>query len=397
MVDHTRAVELIGRPRVFISSVQEGYTHFRDGASRGITKAGCLPIRAEDFPAGTVSPRTACLDGVASCDAVVLILGARYGTPTAVGISAVEEEYSEARRLKKRFLVFIEKTTYEPRQSEFIQSLSSYVGGHWRKSFSSADELEALVEQGLKEVAPMSGTDLEKSARKRIDAAFAERPPKSDQVSWLKVVWTALRDEEVVDPVRFSDQRFQDEIQRLAHSVEARLFDYAQSKQTRPEAARLHISQVDHRNWSEGQNLVELDVYENGTLAIAANVTGVKARSGPSHDIAQLYQIDPDTVSQRLTQAWSFANSWWNAIDTYARHEPLLYNLALLDVGTRRLERPRPHQNGVTIPWFNQVEIVQAYDHPRAVSRAELQSPHDAIRHAMSILEIRFRDLEKKR
>lgn len=52
-------------------------------------------MRAEDFPAGTVSPRTACLDGVASCDGIVLILGARYGELTAAGISATEEEYRE--------------------------------------------------------------------------------------------------------------------------------------------------------------------------------------------------------------------------------------------------------------------------------------------------------------
>src|SRR3712207_7756598 len=83
--------------RVFISSLTTGYGAVRDAASQAIERAGCEPVRAEDFPAGTVSPRTACLDGVASCDGLALILGACYGEPTVAGISATEEEYREAR------------------------------------------------------------------------------------------------------------------------------------------------------------------------------------------------------------------------------------------------------------------------------------------------------------
>lgn len=76
------------RPRVFVSSLMTGYGAVRDAASRASERAGCDPVRAEDFPAGTVSPRTACLDGVASSDGLALILGARYGELTVAGISA---------------------------------------------------------------------------------------------------------------------------------------------------------------------------------------------------------------------------------------------------------------------------------------------------------------------
>lgn len=58
-------------PRIFISSLMAAYGDIRAAASRAIERAGCEPVRAEDFPAGTVSPRTACLDGVASCDGIV--------------------------------------------------------------------------------------------------------------------------------------------------------------------------------------------------------------------------------------------------------------------------------------------------------------------------------------
>ena len=47
---------------------------------------GGRAIQGLGFSAGTVSPWTACLDGVASCDGIVLILGTRYGDPTFAGL-----------------------------------------------------------------------------------------------------------------------------------------------------------------------------------------------------------------------------------------------------------------------------------------------------------------------
>jgi hypothetical protein len=101
-----------------------GYGAVRAAASRGIERADCEPVLAENFPAGTVSPRTACLDGVASCDGIASILGARYGEPTAAEISATEEEYREAVRLKKHIFVFLEGVDREPRQQELLEQSS---------------------------------------------------------------------------------------------------------------------------------------------------------------------------------------------------------------------------------------------------------------------------------
>ena len=69
-----------------------GYGAVRDAASRVIKRAGCEPVRAEDFPAGTVSPRTTCLDGVARCDSIALILCARYGGPIVAGLHVAAYE-----------------------------------------------------------------------------------------------------------------------------------------------------------------------------------------------------------------------------------------------------------------------------------------------------------------
>lgn len=142
--------EATPKARVFFSSVMEGYGAFRDAAADAIRRAGCDVVRAEEFPADTTSPRTACLDGVRSADGVVFLLGQRYGYPTPSGKSATEEEYEEARRTHERILVFLEEVTErEPRQEAFVRSIQDYVGGHWRKTFRNASELANLVAQGL--------------------------------------------------------------------------------------------------------------------------------------------------------------------------------------------------------------------------------------------------------
>jgi hypothetical protein len=131
-----------------------GYGSIRDAVAHTIEEIGCEPVLAERFPAGTVSPRTACLDAVASCEGIVLILGARYGEETAAGMSATEEEYREAVRLKKHIFVFLERVEREPRQQEFIGEVEDYVDGHWRKSFGDSKGLAGLVGEALREAQP---------------------------------------------------------------------------------------------------------------------------------------------------------------------------------------------------------------------------------------------------
>ena len=197
------------KPRVFVSSLMAGYGAVRDAVSRAIERTGCEPVRAEDFPAGTVSPRTACLDGVASCDGIALILGARYGEPTVAGISATEEEYREAVRLKKHIFVFLEGGEREPRQQQFVRSVEDYVDGHWRKTFRSPEQLEGLVEQALREGRPMvAAGNAEGGSRERIGAAFAERPDRVEGIVWAQAAWTTPRDEEVVDPTDYMNTSF---------------------------------------------------------------------------------------------------------------------------------------------------------------------------------------------
>jgi hypothetical protein len=104
--------------KVFISSVISGMEDYRAAAREAIESLGHAAIAAEDFGASPNSPQQVCLAGVRDADVIALLLGARYGTPQASGLSPTHEEYREARGAKP-ILVFAQTgRTTEPARTD---------------------------------------------------------------------------------------------------------------------------------------------------------------------------------------------------------------------------------------------------------------------------------------
>lgn len=167
-------------PRIFISSVMFGYAGVRQAAISAVLESGCEPLYAEQFQATGTSPRTACLDAVASCDGLILILGERYGEPTDSGLSATEEEYKEAVERSLSIYAFVEQVEHEPRQATFISQIEHYVSGHLRKSFGTPEELASLIKAALAQSSPIvSRGDKDERGSHMIDQMLGERPPQA--------------------------------------------------------------------------------------------------------------------------------------------------------------------------------------------------------------------------
>lgn len=388
-------------PRVFISSLMQGYGDIRNAAAAAAERAGYEPVRAENFPAATTSPRTACLDGVASSNAVVFLLGSRYiapgGTLAPSGLSATHEEYNEAVRLKKQSFVFLDYRQDEPtdpQQQAFLTQVTGYVEGHWRKSFRSLDELGQLLETALWEAKPLiASSSAGGGAAMRLNTAFNAGPPHDDSIVWVQIAWTTLRDEEVIDPLLLMDKNYQRKIQTLAHCGDAPLLSFDLAKQTTAGASRLRISQGDVHKWREARDLVIIDLYENGTLAVAINVTGLEPDDARGNHLARMYHIDPEHVQRRLIQAWGFAARWWEETDPFLRHGLLEYNAGLRDIGRRKLEKPAPQYGGsysVTVPSVQPHDPLWAYDRPRRIARRDLTSPASDLDRITRMLGQRF-------
>ncbi len=139
--------------KVFLSSLISGYGALREAAASGATTLGHEVVRAEDFSASPDSPQSACLAGVRGADAVVLILGARYGRVQSSGLSATHEEYREARDTRP-VIVFIETDIEpEPAQAAFIREVQGWERGHFTAAFDGPAELRDKVVRALHDYA----------------------------------------------------------------------------------------------------------------------------------------------------------------------------------------------------------------------------------------------------
>jgi len=382
------------RPRVFVSSVMKGYGDYREAARRGIQQADCDPVLAEDFAAQSTSPRNACLDGVRSSDAVVMLLGARYGWVAPSGQSATEEEYEEASRRHLRILAFIEEgAARESQQREFVRRVEDYTGGHFRKSFRNANELRRLVAEAIVAAdlgrAPVPRT----GAEARIRAALDRKPTNAQDSVWMKTCWSTPRDEEVVDPVDLDAAALQQRLQRLAHNCDPPLFNYELGK--KPEALfwRLRGQQGNVQGSMSDEHADIVTLHSEGTLTTVQNVTGPRSHD-PNHLVVSMDRLDPDVVRDRLERSWSFAAAWWNDRDGLRRHDPLLYGIALYDVGTRSFARVADYKpglgGGLPIPPECPENPLIVFD-PRRVSRAVINEPEPEITRIIKLVELRFR------
>jgi CheY-like chemotaxis protein len=203
--------------KVFISSLIGGYEHYRAAAQEAIETLGHQTVRAEDFPATPGTPQQACLGAVRDADLVVLLVGERYGLPQPSGLSATHEEYREARE-RKPVLVFVEaEVTREPAQQAFLEEVQAWATGHFRASFSSAEELKAALLRALHdhELATSAGPVDEADLIARA-TALLPRPQGVGGAAQLVVAVAGGPHQQVVRPAELGDAALSRDIQREA-------------------------------------------------------------------------------------------------------------------------------------------------------------------------------------
>ena len=128
--------------KVFISSVIGGMEEYRDAADQAITTLQHTTVRAENFPASSTSPRLACLQGVQISDAMLLLIGGRYGDKQRSGLSATHEEYVEARKIGIPVFVMVQKdVNRDSLQQNFLNEIREWEDGHYTASFESPNDL----------------------------------------------------------------------------------------------------------------------------------------------------------------------------------------------------------------------------------------------------------------
>jgi hypothetical protein len=182
--------------------------------------------RAEDFPASSATPQQACLAGVRWADAVILILGARYGELQASGLSPTHEEYRESRE-RCHVLVFVERDVkVEAEQQEFIREVRDWTTGHYTASFSDADDIRDGVTAALRdlELARATGPVDESDMLGRAEALLTEARQRSQALMLTLVVAGGPR-QQVLRPRELESPDLEEEITREALFSTFRVFD----------------------------------------------------------------------------------------------------------------------------------------------------------------------------
>ena len=186
----------------FISSVVNGYEDHRDAAKRAVEQLGHRATRIEDEPslASPPGPQQACLDAVRACDAVVLLLGERYGAiQEGSNKSATHEEWAEARRIEKPVLAFVEDVSQrEEAQERFVAEVSDWEDGCKWASYGSSDDVFNEVNRAL--VKFIADPTLSSKGWRRLrqidqDARNAVRRSVSDGETYLRFDRAEARDE----------------------------------------------------------------------------------------------------------------------------------------------------------------------------------------------------------
>lgn len=249
--------------KVFISSVIGGMEELREAAARAVRSLRHEVIRAEDFGAREQSPRAACLAGVRDADALILLIGARYGDLQESGLSATHEEYREARE-RCPVLVMVERVEREEAQADFLNEVRNWAQGQYTESFAGPDQLRDAVTGALHslELARATGpVDPEEILGRAIaELPEGERSHAGDAKLALAVAGGPLQS--VLRPAELEAADFGERLQRLALFGETAVLTPQQGTETDIANDKLILKQPDRA----------VSIGENGSIALVSNI-----------------------------------------------------------------------------------------------------------------------------
>ena len=145
--------------QVFVSSTFRDLSEARQDAIRNILDLGHIPAGMELFPAADINQLDYIKKVIDECDYYLLIMGGRYGSMDADGVSYTEREYDYAVETEKVVIAFVHsdpaaipvgKSDVDPKVVEALDKFREKVmTGRLVKTWGSREELEPLVLKSL--------------------------------------------------------------------------------------------------------------------------------------------------------------------------------------------------------------------------------------------------------
>ena len=265
---------------------------------------------AEDFQAAPSTPQGACLQGVRESDAMILILGERYGAIQSSGLSATHEEYNEAIQRIPVFAFIQESTKSDSRQQGFISEVQDWNKGALTKYFSTGRELQRLVSQAIHEFdvrAVMNDADRASIASRASYLASED----SNQANWYSTDVTRLSvavvghpEQQIIRPATLESTELQEQIEMAIVYGDHRLFDRHLGVQIQ--------SYMDSIEFTQSSASVRLT--ETGSIGVRLN-----AAYGSDDDAVGFPAMVEEDMGEKIRKCLQFASSILDSIDSSFR------------------------------------------------------------------------------
>jgi hypothetical protein len=373
------------RPRVFISSVMEGYIDIRAAAAEGVEDGGGEPVMAERLPSLAVSPRNACLDGVRTSDAYLVLIGERAGWIAPSGALATEEEFDEAEGLGLPIIVFLQDVgTREEGATRFTQKASNYVSGRFRTKFEGTVDLRAKAAEAVRALRRDMKLPLSDPARV---LELLEAGKQRSYDVYVRLALVPERRGEIVAPDRLESRDFVEELYAIGHDRKVRFFDHSFGKSYRiSEDGALEITQSDERR--TGGSVADVYLSEAGELVLNADL-----RERDLGDaIRTLLSIVEADLEAALQRAFVFASAILDHLDPHDRFAGVWVGAAIAGAENRYLYKAPP--SGSAYVRSGGEGTIVAEPEPRKLTRAQLRSPSAEIQRLMARFrrQIGYRD-----
>lgn len=349
--------------KVFISSVIAGMEQHRAAVREAAETLGYTVIAAEDFGASPSSPQQVCLAGIREADVVVLLLGARYGTPQRSGLSPTHEEYHEARG-RKPVLLFVQTgVTREPGEEKFLEEVSGWEGGHYREPFDSPASLRAVVTGALHRwvLSQQAGPVNEAELTARVTALLPQRSAYAAGSPLLHVAVAGAPTQQVLRPSDLDDPALEKAMEQEALFGERPVFDRGQGVQASVSGTALVIRQPK----------AEITVDEQGSVRVSRPARD--AGGWPGAGIPSLIEED---VRDRVANAIRYAGWVLDRIDPTRRLSQVAVACRLDGVGY--------------LPWRTRAEVAASPDQARMgiPGREAANSPPVALPRAALLMDV---------
>ncbi|MCS4155485.1 hypothetical protein GGQ03_002788 [Salinibacter ruber] len=359
----------MAEPRVFVSSVIDGFQPYREAARKGIKAAGGEPVLVnEDFPSLPKSSRNACLDAVASSDIYLAIIGERAGWRAPSGKLVVEEEFEKAQNRDMPVLLFLVAGDREDEAERLARRLSDYVEGYFRVEVESPTELQEETERALERLIDKP-SDEQPDMQRVKDATSA--PCDLGGRPSLRTVLMPEREEEVIDPMTLESDKFRHRVYRIAHALSVKLLRYKEQKSHSLSQNALVITQRSSSRQRRGKEDVRIEIGERGRIIVDASVTEPDQRGMGAGMV-----IDASKIKGVARRAYAFAEAFFDEIDQHGRYQQFLHNAVLANPGNRKIvDEVDPQQKTFSVPYGAQNDHIVAFDTPRNISRNTLREP----------------------